>query len=262
MTQKTFPPYQVDRLLSIMKQLRDPHHGCPWDIEQTPTTLAPFAIEEAYEVMDAIDRNDQDALPDELGDLLLQVVFQAQIADEHQLFNFNTVAGLIADKLVRRHPHIFEDKNPDSFNWEQSKEKERHARSEFGALAGIAHSLPALTRASKLCSRASRVGFDWDEPEEVLNKVLEEITELKHELNGDKDRIEDELGDVLFTVASLARKLNLDPEAALRRSNKKFTRRFEAMESMLSKEGKVMKEQELQTLEDLWQKAKRMPGLG
>ncbi|MBS1032285.1 nucleoside triphosphate pyrophosphohydrolase [Gluconobacter cerinus] len=260
MTQ-TQPVRQIDRLLDIMKRLRDPQSGCPWDVAQTPETIAPFAIEEAYEVMDAIARDDSDSLPDELGDLLLQVVFQAQMAEEKGQFDFETVAGKIADKMVRRHPNIFSDVEHDEDLWERTKETERHAKAEYGALAGVAQHLPALVRAAKLCRRAARVGFDWDDASGVLEKVQEEIGELKAELDGDRDRIEDELGDVLFTVASLARKLGIDPEAALRRSNRKFTRRFEAMEARLASEGKTMGEQNLETLETLWQTVKKQPGM-
>ena len=253
---------QIDRLLAIMKRLRDPETGCPWDIVQTPASIAPFAIEEAYEVMDAIAHNDHAAIPDELGDLLLQVVYQAQMAEEAGQFDFETVAKLIADKMVRRHPHVFGDETGHSLAiWEQRKEEERRAKSEHGALAGIPLHLPALLKAAKLCNRAARVGFDWAEPAEVLDKVHEEIAELKAELGGDRDRIEDELGDVLFTVASLARKLDIDPEAALRRSNAKFTRRFEAMEAMLARRGQTMAEQDLPTMEALWQEAKTLPGM-
>ncbi|KXV41078.1 nucleoside triphosphate hydrolase [Gluconobacter japonicus] len=257
----TQPVRQIDRLLDIMKRLRDPENGCPWDVAQTPETIAPFAIEEAYEVMDAIARDDSDSLPDELGDLLLQVVFQAQMAQEKGLFDFDAVAGKIADKMVRRHPNIFSDVEHDEDLWERTKESERHDKAEYGALAGIAPNLPALVRAAKLCRRAARVGFDWDDPSGVLEKVQEEIGELKAELDGDRDRIEDELGDVLFTMASLARKLGIDPEAALRRSNRKFTRRFEAMEASLATEGKTMGEQDLETLEALWQAVKKQPGM-
>ncbi|MBS1066517.1 nucleoside triphosphate pyrophosphohydrolase [Gluconobacter kondonii] len=254
-------PRQIDRLLDVMKRLRDPQSGCPWDVEQTPTTIAPFAIEEAYEVMDAIARDDREAIPDELGDLLLQVVFQAQMAQEAGHFDFETVAGLIADKLVRRHPHVFGDAALDDDSWEREKDAERQRKAEYGALAGVALPLPALMRAAKLSRRAARVGFDWDDPTGILDKVHEEIDELKAELGGDRDRIEDELGDVLFTVASLARKLDIDPEAALRRSNAKFTRRFEAMEAMLARRGQTMAKQDLPTMEALWQEAKTLPGM-
>ncbi|MBR0558868.1 nucleoside triphosphate pyrophosphohydrolase [Neokomagataea anthophila] len=252
---------QIDRLLTIMRRLRDPQNGCPWDIAQTPQTIAPFAIEEAYEVLDAIARADHAALPDELGDLLLQVVFQAQMAQEAGQFNFDDVARTIADKMERRHPHIFSP-GAERGNWENIKETERRGRSEFGALAGIAASLPALSRAAKICSRAERVGFDWDGAQGVFQAVKGEIAELEAEMGGDPDRIEDELGDVLFTVASLARKMKIDPEAALRRSNAKFTRRFEAMEAALAQDGKTMPEQDLPTLEALWKAVKKQPGMG
>lgn len=252
---------QIDRLLDVMKRLRDPKSGCPWDVEQTPATIAPFAIEEAYEVLDAIARNDRDAIPDELGDLLLQVVFQAQMASEAGHFDFETVAGIITDKLVRRHPHVLSDAAMDDDTWEREKDAERQRKAEYGVLAGVALPLPALMRAAKLSRRAARVGFDWDDPSGILDKVHEEIDELKAEIGGTRDRIEDELGDVLFTVASLARKLDIDPEAALRRSNNKFTRRFEAMEAMLAQKGQTMAEQDLPTMEALWQEAKTLPGM-
>lgn len=253
---------QIDRLLTVMKRLRDPQGGCEWDRAQTPETLAPFAIEEAYEVMDAIARKDDDALEDELGDLLLQVVFQAQIAQDDGKFDFESVARRIADKLVRRHPHIFGENAAEADFWENAKEAERRGKAEHGALAGIAPNLPALLRALKIGKRAERVGFDWGSPGEVLAKVREEIGELEAEINGCLDRIEDELGDVLFTVASLARKLEIDPEAALRRSNDKFTRRFEAMEAALARDGETMKGQPLAKLEALWAEVKKRPGLG
>ncbi|GBR53723.1 nucleotide pyrophosphohydrolase MazG [Neokomagataea thailandica NBRC 106555] len=251
---------QIDRLLNIMHRLRDPQNGCPWDVAQTPATIAPFAIEEAYEVLDAISRSDHASLPDELGDLLFQVVFQAQMAQEAGLFNFDDVARTIADKMERRHPHIFSP-GAEQGNWENIKETERRGRAEFGALAGIASSLPALSRAAKLCKRAERVGFDWDNPQGVLQAVKSELAELEAEMGGDHDRIEDELGDVLFSVASLARKMDIDPEAALRRSNAKFTRRFEAMETSLAHDGKTIAEQDLPTLEALWKAVKKQPGM-
>jgi nucleoside triphosphate diphosphatase len=249
---------EIARLLWVMKRLRDPETGCPWDRVQDFASIAPFAIEEAYEVMDAIAREDWDAFPDELGDLLLQVVYQAQMADEAGRFDFATVARTIADKMIRRHPHVFGDAAMDDDLWERSKAAERASRAEHGALAGIARDLPALLRARKLCARAARVGFDWAKPVEVLDKVSEEIAELRVELVAmDRDKMEDELGDVLFTVASLARKLDLDPEACLRRSNAKFTRRFEWMERAAAREGRILSEYDLAAQEALWAAAKR-----
>jgi len=249
---------QLDRLLDVMARLRNPETGCPWDREQTFTTIAPFAIEEAYEVMDTIARQDWDAFPEELGDLLLQVVYQTRMAEEQGRFDFALVAQKIADKMIRRHPHVFGTTELDADLWERTKAEERAHKQNHGVLADIPLALPALTRARKLCARAARVGFDWGTPEEVTDKIQEEIAEFRIELTAqDRDRMEDELGDVLFTVASLARKLDLDPEACLRRSNAKFTQRFELMEAMLAETGQIMAEQPLPTLEDLWQTAKR-----
>lgn len=249
---------ELDRLLTVMARLRDPQNGCPWDKVQTHATIAPYAIEEAYEVLDTITREDWAALPDELGDLLLQVVYQAQIAEEAQRFDFGTVAKMIADKMIRRHPHVFTDGEGGHEFWEQSKAAERAARAEHGALAGIAGHLPALLHAAKLSSRAARVGFDWGTPAEVIDKVGEELEEVRAELaDADHDRLEDEMGDVLFTVASVARKLGLDPEACLRRANAKFTRRFNDMEAILAATGDSLQDQDLTTLEALWQEVKR-----
>ncbi|WP_367160479.1 nucleoside triphosphate pyrophosphohydrolase [Kozakia baliensis] len=249
---------ELDRLLSIMVRLRDPETGCPWDKVQTHATIAPFAIEEAYEVMDAIARNDDQALPDELGDLLLQVVYQARIGEEAGRFDFATIAKTIADKMVRRHPHVFGDAALDPDLWERNKAAERASKSEYGALAGIAPALPALIRAEKIGKRASRVGFDWGTPEEVIDKIGEELEEVRAELpEASRDRLEDEIGDVLFTVANLARKLGLDPEACLRRGNDKFTRRFQAMEHRLARTGQSLADQKLETMEALWQQVKR-----
>ncbi|AOX20373.1 nucleoside triphosphate pyrophosphohydrolase [Kozakia baliensis] len=249
---------ELDRLLSIMVRLRDPETGCPWDKVQTHATIAPFAIEEACEVMDAIARNDDQALPDELGDLLLQVVYQARIGEEEGRFDFATIAKTIADKMVRRHPHVFGDATLDPDLWERNKAAERASKSEDGALAGIAPALPALIRAEKIGKRASRVGFDWGTPEEVIDKIGEELEEVRAELpEASRDRLEDEIGDVLFTVANLARKLGLDPEACLRRGNDKFTRRFQAMEHNLARTGQSLADQKLETMEALWQQVKR-----
>lgn len=248
---------ELDRLLSIMIRLRDPQTGCPWDRVQTHETIAPFAIEEAYEVMDAIAREDWQALPDELGDLLLQVIYQARIAEEAGRFNFADVARQISDKMIRRHPHVFADQELDSDLWERNKQAERAAKSEYGVLAGVAPALPALIRAEKLGKRAARVGFDWDTPEQVLEKINEELAEVRAELPlGDKSRLEDEVGDVLFTVASLARKLGLDPEACLRQGNAKFTRRIEAMEAILAESGSTLSDLDLAAQEDLWREVK------
>lgn len=248
---------EIDRLIAIMTRLRDPQTGCAWDRVQTHETIAPFAIEEAYEVMDAIARQDWQALPDELGDLLLQVVYQARIAEEAGRFDFAEVARQIGDKMVRRHPHVFAEAELDADLWERNKQAERAAKSEYGLLAGIAPALPALIRAEKLGKRAARVGFDWDTAEQVLEKISEELDEVRAELPlGDKTRLEDEIGDVLFTVASLARKLGLDPEACLRQGNAKFTRRIETMESVLAETGSTLADLDLTAQEALWREVK------
>lgn len=249
--------FELDRLLAIMTRLRDPDTGCPWDRVQTHQTIAPFAIEEAYEVMDTIARKDWASLPDELGDLLLQIVYQARIAEEAGLFDFATVARVIANKMVRRHPHVFGSERLDPDLWEKSKATERAGKSEYGLLAGIPPALPALIRAEKLGKRAARVGFDWAEPKDVIVKIEEELAEVRAELSGDdKSRLQDEIGDVLFTVASLARKLGLDPEACLRHGNDKFTKRIETMESVLAETGSSLAELDLPQQEALWAEVK------
>ena len=249
---------QTLRLLDIMAALRHPQTGCPWDREQDFASIAPYTIEEAYEVADAIQRRDYAALPDELGDLLLQVVYHARLAEEAGLFSFADVARLICDKMIRRHPHVFGDAVLDERSWEDAKESERRWRSEPGALAGIPVELPALSRASKLSARAARVGFDWPDVGEAFGKVEEEIAELRLELPvADPARLADELGDVLFTVANVARKLGLDPEVCLRQANAKFTRRFEAMEGRVEQEGSSLRESSLEEMEAAWRQVKR-----
>lgn len=248
----------LSRLLDIMARLRDPVSGCPWDREQDFASIAPYAIEEAYEVEDTIARQDWAALPDELGDLLLQVVYHARMGEEAGWFDFATVAGMIGDKMVRRHPHVFDDAALAPGQWEDGKEQERLARRESGTLAGIPTALPALLRARKLSARAARVGFDWPDARDVAEKVDEEIAELKVELeSGDRERIADELGDVLFTLATLARKLDLDPEACLRQANAKFTRRFTGVEQHLSERGLTPADSTLADMEAAWQAVKR-----
>ena len=262
----------IDRLLAIMARLRDPEGGCPWDLEQSFATIAPYTIEEAYEVADAIEQNDMAALKDELGDLLLQVVFHARMAEEAGHFAFDDVARAIADKMVSRHPHVFADHaaaTPDDVKvtWEARKEAERAAKAKanggaaapLSALDGVTAALPALLRAEKLQKRAARVGFDWPEVEQVFDKLDEELGEIRAEIaaDGGPDRLEDEVGDLLFVVANLARHLKVDPETALRRANAKFERRFRAMEAALEALGEKAEEQSLETLEELWQAAKR-----
>ena len=254
---------ELRRLIDIMAALRDPVSGCPWDRQQDFSTIAPYTIEEAYEVADAIARRDFAALPDELGDLLFQVVYHARMAEEDGRFGFAEVAKSIADKMVRRHPHVFgdaaaRDAGMQQAAWAAQKSAERRARAETGTLAGIPVGLPALTRAEKLTARAGRVGFDWPDAPTVLGKLEEELAELRAEL-GDADpaRLADELGDTLFVLANLARKLGLDPEQCLRQANAKFARRFEAVEQRLATAGKVPADATLDEMEAEWQAVKR-----
>ena len=238
-----------------MAKLRDPESGCPWDRKQDFASIAPYTIEEAYEVADAIARRDYTALPDELGDLLFQVVYHSRLAEEAGLFDFADVAGAIADKMVRRHPHVFAGAVVAADFWETGKAAERGGA---GVLAGVPTNLPALTRAEKLTKRAARVGFDWPDAEAVLLKLDEEVQELRAELPGaDPDRLEDELGDMFFVLANLARKLKLDPEACLARANAKFSRRFEAVELLLAERGLSPAEAGLVEMEAAWQLVKK-----
>jgi nucleoside triphosphate diphosphatase len=257
----------IDDLLEVMARLRDPERGCPWDREQDFSTIAPYTIEEAYEVADAIARGDMTALEDELGDLLLQVVYHAQMAKEAGRFDFDAVARRVADKMVRRHPHVFgdatvADAGAQTRAWEETKASERREKSGArGAPASVLDdvplALPALTRAAKLQKRAARVGFDWPETSQVLDKIEEEIAELRAELQGDSSELlRDEMGDLLFAVVNLARHLDLDPEAALRQTNGKFERRFRAIERALAAEGRRPENASLDELEALWQAAK------
>jgi nucleoside triphosphate diphosphatase len=253
---------ELRRLIDIMAALRHPESGCPWDKEQTFATIAPYTIEEAYEVADAIAQRDLDALPDELGDLLFQVVYHARMAEEAGLFGFAEVAKCISDKMIRRHPHVFgdaaaRDAGQQTAAWEAQKSAERAARRQSGALSGVPVGLPALTRALKLSGRAARVGFDWPDADQVLAKLDEEIQELRAELPAaDPARLTDELGDLLFVVANLARKLKLDPEACLRHANDKFCRRFNAMEAGFAAEAKALPELTLDAMEAGWQRVK------
>lgn len=261
-------PRPLDRLLAIMARLRDPETGCPWDVKQNFATIAPYTIEEAYEVADAIEQNDMAALKDELGDLLLQVVFHARMAEEAGHFAFDDVAAGIGDKMVSRHPHVFSDQEAATaeavkLTWEAQKEAERRAKAGAGetlsALDGVTAALPALLRAEKLQKRAARVRFDWPEVEQVFAKLDEELGEIREEIDkgSDPDRLEDEVGDLLFVAANLARHLKVEPETALRRANAKFERRFRAMEAALEVLGEKAEDQTLETLEELWQAAKR-----
>lgn len=257
----------ISRLTDIMARLRDPENGCPWDIEQTFETIAPYTIEEAYEVEDAIRQGDMVEFKEELGDLLLQVVFQSQIASEMGLFGLKDVIASISDKMIRRHPHVFgdadiEDAAAQTSAWEAQKERERRAKNGQGnkasVLAGIPLNLPALTRAEKLQKRAARVGFDWPDTQNVFDKIHEELDELKeaHHHSQTHDHREEELGDLLFVISNLARHLKVDPEKALRRANAKFTSRFEYIEAKLAENHRTPKQSNLEEMDQLWNDAK------
>ncbi|GAA0636483.1 nucleoside triphosphate pyrophosphohydrolase [Brevundimonas lenta] len=253
----------VDRLIAIMAQLRAPVGGCPWDVEQTFETIAPYTLEEAYEVADAIERGDMDDLKSELGDLLFQVVFHARMAEEKGLFVFNDVANAIADKLERRHPHVFgeEDAKIDGaaqkVRWEDIKAAERKDKEQHGVLDDVPVGLPALARAAKLTKRAARVGFDWPSTDEVFDKFVEEVAELRAEIAaGDLDKAKDEMGDLLFVLANLARKLGVEPEDALRGANAKFIRRFHFIEAALAQDGRTPEQSDLAEMDGLWDAAK------
>jgi ATP diphosphatase len=256
----------MDRLLEIMARLRDPELGCPWDVKQTFRTIAAYTIEEAYEVADAIERDDLDALKHELGDLLLQVVFHARMAEEARKFDFEAVAAAIGDKMIDRHPHVFGDARIDTAEaqtlaWEEAKAAERQAQAHgqlHSALDGVTAGLPALMRAEKLQKRAARIGFDWPDAFSVFDKIAEEISEVKREMEigSDPERLEDEVGDLLFVVVNLARHLQVDPESALRRSNAKFERRFRGMERDLVADGRSLKDLPIEEMEIAWQAAK------
>ncbi|MEO0484530.1 MAG: nucleoside triphosphate pyrophosphohydrolase [Pseudomonadota bacterium] len=249
----------LPRLLEIMRQLRDPDTGCPWDIVQTPTTIAPYSIEEAHEVADAIDREAWDELEDELGDLLFQVVFQAQMAAEAGRFTFDSIATRAGQKMIDRHPHIFGDESRDKSaeqqtrDWEAIKAKERASKAQKGALDGVAKGLPALMRALKLQKRAARVGFDWTEVEDVLAKLDEETRELV-EARDQKTatEVEEEFGDLLFVMVNIGRHLGVDAEIALRGTNAKFTRRFEGIEAELARQGKTPETATLEEMDAIW----------
>ena len=254
------PSGGMPRLLEIMRRLRDPKTGCPWDVEQTFETIAPYTIEEAYEVADAIERQDWDELKGELGDLLLQSVYHAEIGRERGLFDFASIADAISDKMVARHPHVFGDESRDKSaaqqtrDWEAQKAKERGTA---GVLDGVALGLPALLRAVKLQKRAARVGFDWPETGQVLEKIKEEADEIVAARDRkSQEEIEDEVGDLLFVLANLARHLKVDPEAALRGTNAKFERRFKIIEVELAKHGKTPADSDLAEMDALWDAAK------
>ncbi len=249
-----------------MRQLRDPETGCPWDVQQDFSTIAPYTIEEAYEVADAIARNDIEHLRDELGDLLFQVVFHARMAEEAGEFDFEDVAGVIADKMLRRHPHVFGDEQQRAAgkvdgSWEEIKELERSDSDDASALAGVARALPALKRAQKLGKRAARVGFDWPDRRGVHLKIHEELDELEQAVGTrDAGNIEEEVGDLLFAVVNLARHLDIDPEKALSGANVKFERRFREMEGVIAESGRDIKDLSLSAMERYWHQAKKNVG--
>jgi ATP diphosphatase len=269
------PSNDITRLLEIMAALRTPGTGCPWDLEQDFASIAPYTLEEAYEVVDAIERGDLADLRDELGDLLLQVVFHARMAEEKGAFAFADVVEAITKKLIRRHPHVFGSTrglSPELVKslWDSIKAQEKADRRverekmgqspeahEAGFLGGIPTALPALTRAQKLTAKAAKVGFDWPEPSQVIDKIHEELEEVKEASStGNRDRIEDEIGDLLFSVTNLARHYGIDPERALRRTNAKFERRFRAVEEALGKQERSLNEASLEEMEGLWVAAK------
>ncbi len=249
-------------LVSVMAALRDPQTGCPWDRLQDFSSIAPYTIEEAYEVRAAIQSNDPAQIKDELGDLLFQVVYHARLAEERGWFDFNDVAAAITEKMIRRHPHVFAeapDRDPQAQTqaWETQKAEERHSRAQAGTLDGIAETLPAVATAAKLTARAARVGFDWPDPGAVLDKLEEEIKELRAELpNANPARLQDELGDMLFVLVNLARKLQLNAEACLDGANRKFSRRFRFIEAALAQIGKVPADSNLDEMDRLWDQAK------
>jgi ATP diphosphatase len=254
----------MQRLRAIMARLRDPDHGCPWDVEQTFASIAPYTIEEAYEVADAIERGDMDELRSELGDLLFQSVFHAQMAQDAGLFDFDDVARAIGDKMIARHPHVFGDesnaKSADQqvADWESVKAAERAAKARGGVLDDVALGLPALMRAEKLQKRAARVGFDWPEIGQVIDKIAEEARELAEARETlPQEKIAEEMGDLLFVMANLARHLKVDPEVALRGANAKFLRRFAYIERALEGRGTAPESSTLDEMDALWDAAKR-----
>ncbi len=263
--------YSLDDLLYLMARLRDPNTGCPWDVKQTYETIAPSTIEEAYEVVDAIERKDYLHLKEELGDLLFQAIFYSQLAKEENLFNFADVIDILVSKLIRRHPHVFPDGNLYSDvsgaglteeavkkNWEAIKSEERKEKGSAGLLADVPTGLPALTRAVKLQKRAAQVGFDWPSVTGVCEKVREELAELESAItDGDRVEQEAELGDMLFTCANLARHLKIDPEAALRSANNKFSRRFSHMEDAAKRQQVELHNLSAAELDELWRSAKK-----
>jgi nucleoside triphosphate diphosphatase len=262
------PSRDIGRLLEIMAALRTPGTGCPWDLAQNFSTIAPYTLEEAYEVADAIARDDLADLKEELGDLLLQVVFHARMAEEAGAFDFGDVVQSITEKLVRRHPHVFGDERsqtPQAVEglWERIKAEEKAARKGAkteSALGGVPVALPALTRALKLQQKASKVGFDWNDPRAVLHKIREEADEIEEALEADQAGAAAEVGDLLFAAVNLARHLRADPETLLRQTNQKFERRFAAIESALAAEGRTPQQATLAEMDTLWEEAKSKEG--
>ena len=268
------PSKDISRLIEIMAALRNPETGCPWDVEQDFESIKPYTLEEAYEVADAIERKDMDDLCDELGDLLLQVVFHARMAEEAGEFSFGDVVEAITRKMIRRHPHVFarsDADTPDAVKkqWDEIKQAEKRERTERRALRGITEdfktgflgsvqrSFPALTEALKLQERAAKVGFDWSAPEPILDKIEEEVDELRVALReGDKSKVSDELGDLIFAVVNIGRHVKADPEQALRGTNTKFRRRFNHIETVLDAEGESLEAASLERMEEIWQAAK------
>lgn len=255
----------MNKLRWIMEQLRDPETGCPWDIKQTFTSIIPYTIEEAYEVADAIEQGDFVELEKELGDLLFQVVFYSQLGAEEKRFDFDSVIAAICEKLIRRHPHVFADKNLKTdaeikLNWENEKAKERQQKAEtkISVLADIPKSLPALSQAAKIQKRCSHVGFDWDNIDDVFDKVVEEVAEVKAELHTDPAALREELGDLMFAVVNLCRHAKEDPEVLLRQASKKFTKRFHGVEAQVAQSGKAFEQHDLVSLEAYWQKVKSL----
>jgi ATP diphosphatase len=258
----------IDKLIAVMAKLRDPTGGCPWDLEQTFVSIVPYTLEETYELVDAIENGDSKAIGEELGDVLFQVAFHAQIGHEAGLFDFYGIAGAVADKMVERHPHVFGARDAKTSgdvlrNWESDKEVKRKKKAEaegrtLSILDDVAVALTPATRAVKLQKRAARVGFDWTDLKDVLAKIREEIGELEAEIDAKAgmNALEDEMGDVLFAVANLARKLDIDPDTALRRTNRKFERRFRGIEAHLAAEGRKLSDASLDEMERIWNQIK------
>lgn len=260
--------HNVSRLLWVMEQLRDPETGCPWDKQQSFSTIVPYTIEEAYEVADAIEYGDMNDIKDELGDLLFQVVFYAQLGKEQNEFDFEAIAGAVADKLIRRHPHVFADTNVSSTdevkqNWEAIKQQERQDKGltdDTSVLANIPKGMAPLVKALKIQTRCAKVGFDWKELSPVVDKIREEVEEVLEEANRDPqdhEALTSEVGDLMFAVVNLARHLKVDPEAALRATNNKFEKRFREIETSLKEHGKSVQDATLEEMEAIWQQVKR-----